>query len=235
MFNDNEKENLFGSSLPDNQNDTTQNHETIINSNIGQNPILEKNEQSNEIQNGIKDSNDLFFEKFNNTKKNYKKEQLKNVKKQLDKKNKSLSFERRLENNRYLTKIYIILGVIIFFTLALSITVFVININFIDSSGSKYANNSTWYGIDFIGHILYPTLFKATVVIAGVSFGLIPLPFIFLGITWFIGLNQVFRSRIFIYTLFVVIGISAILALSLVPMIGLLYDNHGFLAIGSYE
>ncbi len=228
MFNDNEKETLFDNTTSDNQNDITQEHESITNSTS----IVETDQESNDIQ---KDSNYLFFEKFSNTKKNYKKEQLKNVKKQLDKKNKSLSFERRLENNRYLTKIYIILGIIIFFTLALSITVFVINFNFIDSDGSKYANNSTWYGIDFIGHILYPTLFRATVIIAGISFGLIPSPFIFLGITWFIGLNQVFRSRIFMYTLFIVIGLSAILALTLVPMIGLLYDNHGFLAIGTYE
>lgn len=173
-----------------------------------------------------KTSNELFFEKFNNTKKDYKRQQLEKVKKEIDKRNKTLSFDRRLEDNRFLTKVYIIVLIVVLFILSISITVFTINIQFYNGEIDKYLNNNTWYGIANAINKWYIDMNKAIVIMSGIAFSLIPLPFLFLLTTWFVGMNQIFRSWKFILTVFIFVGLSALLVLITIPMFSIIYVNH---------
>lgn len=173
-----------------------------------------------------KSSNELFFEKFNNTKKDYKKQQLEKVKKEIDKRNKTLSFDRRLEDNRFLTKVYIVICVVIFFTLSISITVFTINLMFYDGNVDKFLNNNAWYGIANAVNKWYLNMNKAVVIMSAISFSLVPLPFLFLLTTWFVGMNQIFRSWKFILAIFIFIGTAALLVLTTIPMFSVIYANH---------
>ncbi len=171
-------------------------------------------------------SNELFFEKFNNTKKDYKRQQLEKVKKEINKRNKTLSFDRRLEDNRFLTKVYIMIGIVIFFVLSISITVFTINIMFYNGDVDNYLNNNTWYGIANAINKWYLDMNRAVVIMSGIAFSLIPLPFLFLLTTWFVGMNQIFRSWKFILTVFIFIGLASLLVIITIPMFSIIYDNH---------
>lgn len=183
-----------------------------------------------------KNDNELFFEKFNNTKKNYKKAELEKARKQINKKNKSLSFERRLEDNRFVGMIYGIIGAIIFFVLAISITVFVINLKFYyPVTSDVYSTQNAWFGISYFINVEYFTMNRAIVIMEGIAFSLVLVPFFFLMTTWFVGINQMFRSRKFMMFLFTCIGISVLLVLITIPMFSIIYSKNGFLNINNID
>ncbi len=174
-----------------------------------------------------KSDNELFFEKFNNTKKNHKKAELEKARKQINKKNKSLSFERRLEDNRYVGKIYGIVGGVIALILAISITVFVLNYQFmINPDPNNYLTSNMWYGVVLGISNSYAVLNKAVVIMSGIAFSLVPIPFFFLLSTWFMGLNQIFRSRNFMVFLFTCIGLSLLIVLITIPMFSVIYSER---------
>ncbi len=177
--------------------------------------------------NSAKNENELFFEKFNNTKKNHKKAELEKARKQINKKNKSLSFERRLEENRYVGTIYGIIAGIIALILSISITVFVLNFRFMNIiSTDDYKDSLAWYGVALGISNYYTVLNKAVVIMSGIAFSLVPIPFFFLLSTWFMGLNQIFRSRNFMIFLFTCIGLSLLIVLITIPMFSVIYANH---------
>lgn len=183
--------------------------------------------ETNEISN--KSSNELFFEKFNNTKKEYKKQQIEKAKKEIEKRNKTLSFDRKLDDNKFLTKVYIIIFIIIFFILAISITVFSINIMFYNGNVDNFLSNNAWYGIAMSVNNWYLSMNRAIVILSGIAFSLVPLPFIFLLTTWFVGMNQIFRSWKFILTIFIFVGVAALCVLITIPMFSIIYTNHTIL------
>ncbi len=169
--------------------------------------------------------NELFFEKFNNTKKDHKKAELERARKLINKKNKSLGFERRLDDNRYVGMIYGIIAGIIVLILAISITAFTISYKFmVDHDPGNYSTDNTWWGIATAVDKYYGTMNSAVVIMSGIAFSLVPLPFFFLAATWFMGMNQVFRSRNFMLFLFVCIGLSALIVLITIPMFSVIYS-----------
>ncbi len=183
-----------------------------------------------------KSENELFFEKFNNTKKNYKKAELEKARKQINKKNKTLSFERRLEDNRYVGKIYGIVGGVIALILSISITVFVLNYQFlVNSDYNSYQKDNMWYGIVLGISKQYGTLNKAVVIMSGIAFSLVPVPFFFLLSTWFMGLNQIFRSRNFMIFMFTCIGLSLLIVLITIPMFSVIYAQRPILPFNNSQ
>ncbi len=183
-----------------------------------------------------KNENELFFEKFNNTKKNHKKAELEKAKKQINKKNKTLSFERRLEENSYVAKVYGAVGGVIALILAISITVFVINFRFyVNTDIESYKSSNTWYGIALGISTKYYMLNKVVVIMSGIAFSLVPIPFFFLLSTWFMGLNQIFRSRNFMVFLFSCIGLSLLIVLITIPMFSVIYSWWYILPFNNLE
>lgn len=204
--------------------DENNNVSTISDIDSNKEPPVETNKETIEFDN--KTSNELFFEKFNNTKKDYKKQQLEKVKKEIDKRNKTLSFDRRLEDNRFLTKVYLIIFIFIFFILSISITVFVINLKFYNGDVDSYVNNNAWYGIANAVNKWYLTMNRVVVVMSAIAFSLVPLPFLFLLTTWFVGMNQIFRSWKFILSTSIFIGLAALIVIITIPMFSIIYVNH---------
>lgn len=157
-------------------------------------------------------SNDLFFEKFEKSKKDFIKEKKKEknvAKKSISNKNKLLGFESKLRDEHYFKRFWIILIIVTLFVLAYASVV----IGLCGPHFAQVANTSKWVA----AYNLYNGVFKTSVVFSGIIICIIPLPYIFLLSAWFIGINNVHRSKTFIVSNLGILAVSvALLALVII-------------------
>ncbi|BAC43905.1 hypothetical protein D8X55_00030 [Malacoplasma penetrans] len=164
------------------------------------------NNFSNEQTRPTSPGNDLFFEKFEKSKKDFIKEKKKEknvAKKSLSSKNKLLGFESRLRDEHYFKRFWIILLSVTFFVLAYACTV-------IGLCGPHFASvesSSKWIA----AYNLYNGVFKTSVIFSGIIICIIPLPYIFLLSSWFIGINNVHRSKSFVVSNIAILVTSIVL------------------------
>ncbi|MGL5246217.1 MAG: hypothetical protein ACRC8C_01460 [Mycoplasmoidaceae bacterium] len=157
---------------------------------------IESEKPNDNTSNG---SNDLFFEKFNKSKKDFKKD---NKEKQLLAKKQIISqarisgLSKRLEDNTFTLKIYLFLLVIFFITVGFGIAIFTVLLPY-SGPGQYDASNVTdiWQRVNYIQ---YPNFAITSVVLSAITFILLPAPYLYLLATWFVGINQVTRSKVFI-------------------------------------
>ncbi|MGL5591471.1 MAG: hypothetical protein ACRDCF_01915 [Mycoplasmoidaceae bacterium] len=158
---------------------------------------LIENEKSDD--NYSKGSNDLFFEKFNKSKKDFKrdnKERQLLAKKQIISQARISGLSKRLEDNTFTLKIYLFLLVTLFITVGFGIAIFVILLPY-SGPGSYDSSNVTdiWQRVNYVQ---YPNFAITCVVLSAMTFILLPSPYLYLLATWFVGINQVTRSKVFI-------------------------------------
>lgn len=157
-------------------------------------------------------SNDLFFEKFEKSKKDFIKEKKKEknvAKKSISNKNKLLGFESKLRDEHYFKRFWIILIIVTLSVLAYASVV----IGLCGPHFARVANTSKWVA----AYNLYNGVFKTSVVFSGIIICIIPLPYIFLLSAWFIGINNVHRSKTFIVSNLGILAVSvALLALVII-------------------
>lgn len=167
--------------------------------------------------------NDVFFEKFEKSKKDFIKEKKKEknlAKKTISNKNKLLGFESKLRDEEYFKKFWIILLTTTGFVLAYACVV----IGLLGTHFFGPSSTSKWIA----SYNLYQGVFRTSIVFSGVIICLIPLPYIFLLSAWFIGINNVHRSKVFVisnlsilafcvFLLFLTIILSSIIFGTTVP------------------
>lgn len=184
--------------------------------------------QNNENKtNNVDDKNAIFFEKFEKSKKDFVKEKRKQkseAKKSILSKNKLIGFESKLRDESFLRKIWIIFIVSAIVLLAYACVVE----GFLGNKFNGVTDNKWIYATYYSG------LTKTSVIFSGIVISLIPLPYIYLLASWFIGINNVQQSKYFIVTNIVILSISLILLLIVVPMSSLIFNQTiGFKPIGA--
>ncbi|MGL5640211.1 MAG: hypothetical protein ACRDCD_00940 [Mycoplasmoidaceae bacterium] len=149
--------------------------------------------------NSSKGSNDLFFEKFNKSKKDFKrdnKEKQLLAKKQIISQARISDLSKRLEDNTFALKIYLFLLVTLFITVSFSIAIFTVLLPY-SGPGVYDLSNVTdiWQRVNYVQ---YPNFAITSVVLSAMTFILLPSPYLYLLATWFVGINRVTRSKVFI-------------------------------------
>lgn len=146
-----------------------------------------------------KGSNDLFFEKFNKSKKDFKKdnkEKQQLAKKQIVSQARISGLSKRLEDNSFTMKIYLFLLTTMFITIGFAIAIFVVLLPYSNPGVYDSSNvNDIWQRVNYVEH---PNFAITSVVLSGITFILLPAPYLYLLATWFVGINQVTRSKVFI-------------------------------------
>lgn len=146
-----------------------------------------------------KGSNDLFFEKFNKSKKDFKKdnkEKQQLAKKQIVSQARISGLSKRLEDNSFTMKIYSFLLITMFITIGFAIAIFVVLLPYSNPGVYDSSNvNDIWQRVNYVEH---PNFAITSVVLSGITFILLPAPYLYLLATWFVGINQVTRSKVFI-------------------------------------
>lgn len=173
------------------------------------------------------DKNALFFEKFEKSKKDFLKEKRKekyDAKKSIISKNKLLGFESRLRDEEFIKKIWILFIVFGIAFLAYACVV----MGFLGNKFNGVSDNKWVYANYYSG------LTKTSVIFSGIVISLIPLPYVYLLSSWFIGINNVQNSKYFIVTNITILVLSAILLIVVVPMSSLIFNQTiGFKPIAS--
>lgn len=176
-----------------------------------------------------KDSNEIFFEKFSNTKKDFKKNKIKKSKFY-----QFLNFKKidiHLEDNSFIKWSYIIF---ISF-LIINITFSGLVIAFFNGYFLKGNNPSEVHS--FLGdynNIInlrvssgFGSLLDANFIFACLSISLLLIPYLYLISTWFIGFNNTYRSKIFyIFNLSMIILTFTFLLLMIIFTSVLLSPDH---------
>lgn len=217
--NKDKKESMFDSK--DFNNSTSNNNsldQSLPNNNFGVSSDL--NNSHTNSQNGPVDKNEVFFEKFEKSKKDFIKEKRKEknrAKKSISNQNKLLGFENRLRDDSYFKKFWIILLSIT----ALLLTYACIVMGFLGPHFSKVSDGSRWTPAVNV----YGGLTRTSIIFSGVIIALIPLPYIFLLTSWFIGINSVHRSKVFIISNIVIVSFSAVLVVLTIPLSSFVFNR----------
>lgn len=190
----------------------------------------------NEIENSDTDNldsaidpNSTFFEKFEKSKKDIikdKKRQKSEAKKSIGLRNKVLGFENRLRDDVFIRNLWIIVGVVSVLLLAYASVVVGFLGNKFNGAGS---NDYKWTYVNY-----YLDMNKTIVVFCGIIIVLIPLPFLYLLVAWFIGINNVHRSKIYVTMLLTFLSISLLLTIVVIPMSSIIFaDVNGLRTLAS--
>ncbi|MGL4647363.1 MAG: hypothetical protein ACRCVI_01405 [Mycoplasmoidaceae bacterium] len=148
-------------------------------------------------------NNDIFFEKFEKSKKDFKKENKKRklfAQKLMSSQSKIQGLQRKLEDNSFLFKVYIFLFTSFFVTVGFSIGVFTVLLPY--ANHQVYDANNVSDIWQRVSYVQYPHFAMTTVVFSGIIFCLLPMPYLYLIATWFVGINDVKRSKMFVLTNF---------------------------------
>ena len=167
-----------------------------------------------------KDKNEIFFEKFERSKKDFAKEKRREkneAKKSLSTRNKILGFESKLRDDNYFKKFWI--GIIVVTVLLLAYACVVVG--FLGPYFSNVDSGSKWVPAVNI----YGGLTKTSIILSGIAICLMPLPYIFLLALWFVGVNNVHRSKVFVSSVLVVLSISAVLLILVVPLSSVVFNQ----------
>ncbi|MDE5949631.1 MAG: hypothetical protein K2J69_01915, partial [Malacoplasma sp.] len=168
----------------------------------------------------IQDKNETFFEKFEKSKRDFAKEKRKEknlAKKSISTKNKLLGFENRLRDDGFFKKFWIVM---ISVTAVLLIYACIV-IGFLGPYFSSVADTSKWVPAVNI----YGGLTKTSIIFSGIAICLIPIPYIFLLALWFVGVNNVHRSKPFIVSNLVILSISAVLLILVIPLSSIVFNQ----------
>lgn len=172
----------------------------------------------NNNSNNQTDKNAVFFEKFEKSKKDFLKEKRKEkqfAKKSIISKNKLMGFESRLRDDDFLKKlwIYFIVGAIVLLAYASVVMGFL---------GDKFngTSDNKW-----IYSVYYSGLTKTSVIFSGIAITIIPLPYLYLLASWFIGINNVHQSKYFVITNMVILTIALALLIIVVPLSSVVFNQ----------
>ncbi|MDE6562963.1 MAG: hypothetical protein K2J98_01615, partial [Malacoplasma sp.] len=168
----------------------------------------------------IKDKNETFFEKFEKSKRDFAKEKRKEkslAKKSLSAKNKLIGLENKLRDDNFLKKFWI---VVISITVILLIYACVV-VGFLGPYFYSATDTSKW--IPAVN--IYGGLTKTSIIFCGISICLIPIPYIVLLALWFVGVNNVHRSKAFVNSNLVILSISAILLILVIPLSSVVFNQ----------
>lgn len=184
---------------------------------INQNqPPISNNVVENKPKQNNQDLNSSFFERYERSKKDIDKENKKQrseARKSMSVKSRLLGFDSKLRDDLYVKKLWIWMIVVSIVLLAYSCVV----MGFL---GDKFYNTSDnkWSFVNWLSDMN-----KATVVFDGIIIALIPLPYIYLLAAWFIGVNNVHRSKPFVIVLLTFLSISLLLTLLVLPMSSIIF------------
>lgn len=189
----------------------------------------ESADSDNETNSSSTNPNLTFFEKFEKSKKDIikdKKRQKSEAKKSIGSRNKGLGFENRLRDDIFIRNLWIIVGVVSVLLLAYaSVVVGFLGDKFNGTSSSDYK----WTYVNY-----FSDMNKAIVVFCGIIIVLIPLPYLYLLVAWFIGINSVHRSKIYVIVLLTFLSISLLLTIIVIPMSSVIFANvNGFRPLAS--
>lgn len=177
-------------------------------------------DETHQNESTASDLNSTFFEKFEKSKKDIakdKKQQKLEAKKSIGLRNKVLGFENRLRDDIFIRKLWIIVGVVSVLLLAYaSVVVGFLGDKFNGPSSSDYKWTYVNYFLD---------MNKTVVVFCGFIIVLIPLPYLYLLVAWFIGINSVHRSKIYVTVLLTFLSISLLLTILVIPTSSIIFAN----------
>lgn len=183
------------------------------------------NNQENEVQKfdqtkpvGNYDKNAIFFEKFEKSKKDFlkeKKRDKKNAKKSILSSNKALSFDAKLRDDYFVKKLWIFL---IIFDLII-IAYFSVIEGFL---GNKFNGSQIpkWIFVNY-----YSNLTKTSVILSGISIVLIICPYFFLLASWFIGVNNIHKSKSLLVSNIFILGLSIVFLIIIIPSSSLIFHE----------
>lgn len=185
------------------------NKEDILN-NSNQKDIFDK-----KIETKSSDSNLTFFEKFEKTKKDFvreKKEGKVKAQKSLKFKNRILGFENKLRDDDFIRNCWIAFIVLSVLFVAYAS----VSLGFL---GNKF-NGATdkWIYANYYGDVT-----KTIVVFSGIILVIMPMPFLYLLGTWFVGINGTHKSKQFFIIILIFLILSLLLMLCLIPMTSLIF------------
>lgn len=199
--------------LFDNPTSEEQKENKDLNSNLDGNSNLDnKNQDVNEV-------NSTFFEKFEKTKKDFVKEKkLKKAKaqKSLRIKNKILGFENKLRDDEFVKNSWIaFVSIGIFIVAYCCVCLGFMATKFTSTSDAKW---QVAVGIPDNGNML-----KTIVIFSSIVLILVPIPYIYLLGSWFVGINGTFKSKVFFLVTFSLMVIATVLFLIILPMSAYLF------------
>lgn len=180
---------------------------------VQENNVIEKPINENFVST---EANNTFFEKFEKSRKDIakdKRERSLEAKKSLNLKGKMLGFDNKLRDDAFVKKFWIgfILAGLLFFAYACVVISFLgPQFNGATSDKWSYVN---WYG----------DMNKTIVIFSGVVVGLIPIPYVYLIASWFVGINNVWRSKSFFVVNLTFLSICAVLVLLILPMSSVIF------------
>lgn len=213
----NKNESPFDSNDFKDRNQSFENNK--VNSDISQ--IDENSNRQNDFANSSNvDRNEVFFEKFEKSKKDFIKEKRKErnkAKKSISNQNKLLGFENRLRDDSYFKRFWILLLSVTGLLLAYSCIV----IAFLGPHFSSASDTSRWSP----AVKLFGGLTKTSVIFTGIVIVSLPLPYLFLLTSWFIGINSVHRSKVFIIANLVVVSIAILLIAITIPLSSYVFNR----------
>lgn len=197
--------------------------------------IEEKNNQANSVNDHFinsnettsNDANSTFFEKFEKTKKDFLKEKRQKdflAKRSLSSKSKAKGLENKLRDDKFVKDSWISFIVIGLFLFAYGCVV----MGFLATQFNGSTSNK-WTFID-----LYSDMTKTTIVFSGIIVCLIPIPYMYLLASWFVGINSVHRSKSFFLVNMTFIGIAIVLFICVLPMSSIIFAGvNNFTPIAS--
>lgn len=202
-----------------------------------QNDNYEKNNanETNEVNNSYDvpndyvstDANSTFFEKFEKTKKDFLKEKRQKdflAKRSLSSKSKAKGLDNKLRDDKFAKDAWISFIVIGLFLFAYACVV----MGFLATQFNGSTSNK-WAYID-----LYSDMNKTTIIFSGIIACLIPIPYMYLLASWFVGINNVHRSKSFFIVNMSFIGIAILLFICVLPMSSIIFAGvNNFTPIAS--
>lgn len=169
------------------------------------------------IENKISNSNETFFEKFEKTKKDFVKEKKigkQKAQKSLKFKSKILGFENRLRDEDFIRNSWIAFIVLSILFVAYAS----VSLGFL---GNKFNGASDkWIYANY-----YLDMTKTIVVFSSIILVIMPMPFLYLLGTWFVGINGTHKSKQFFIVILVFLVLSLILMLCLIPMTSIIFHK----------
>lgn len=164
------------------------------------------------------DANKIFFEKFERTKKDVLKERraqkIKTIK-SLKAKNKMLGFDYKLRDDGFIKNSWIVFIILSIFLVAYS----AVCLGFLGSFFNG-TNDTKWSVAN-----LHLDMTRTIIIFSSVVIILVPIPYIYLMGTWFVGINGSHKSKIFFIVIFMFLLISTVLTLLVIPMSSVIFDN----------
>ncbi|EGZ31554.1 hypothetical protein [Malacoplasma iowae] len=203
------KNNNLGNAPRANQNNDYDNQNETVNKDVNNYSDISDDHVSSE-------ANNTFFEKFEKTKKDFLKEKREKdflAKRSLSSKSKAKGFDNKLRDDKFVKDSWISFIVIGLFLFAYACVV----MGFLATQFNGSTSHK-WAYID-----LNLAMNQTTIIFSGIIVCLIPIPYIYLLASWFVGINSVHRSKSFFLVNMSFIGIAILLFICVLPMSSVIF------------